>query len=128
MGQSARYLKRVAEAKTRIREVTVAEIAQKPLDPQTVVIDVRETEEWAKGHAVGAIPLSRGVIESEIEEKVPNLETPILLYCADGNRSALVADSLQKMGYTQVTSLAGGFREWAKARLPITPGGTGKLM
>jgi phage shock protein E len=116
-----RYLKLAAEAKTRVREVTVEQLEKTPLDPQTVLIDVREKEEWQNGHAVGAIHLSRGVIEGEIEEKVPNLDTPILCYCAGGNRSALAAESLQRMGYTKVSSLAGGFRAWTKARLPIMP-------
>jgi rhodanese-related sulfurtransferase len=110
-----------ADAKSRIREVTVEGLEKTPLDPATVVVDVREKEEWQAGHAVGALHLSRGTIEGEIEEKVPKLDTPILCYCAGGNRSALVADNLQKMGYTNVMSLAGGYRNWVKARLPVMP-------
>jgi phage shock protein E len=127
MSNPSRYQQLTADAKTRIREVTVQELELTPLSPSTVVIDVREADEWRAGHAAGAIHLSRGLLEGAIEEKVPDLATPILLYCAGGNRSALAADSLQKMGYTNVTSLAGGFAEWQKARLPIVPGGSDSL-
>ena len=127
MSQPTRYEKLAADAKARIREITAQDIERTPLAPGTVLIDVRETHEWRAGHAVGAIHLSRGVLEGAIEEKVPDPETPILLYCAGGNRSALAADNLQKMGYQNVTSLAGGFRGWQKARLPVVPGGSDSL-
>ena len=127
MSNASRYQKFTAEAKTRIREISVQDIERTPLAPGTVLIDVREAAEWRAGHAVGAIHISRGLLEGEIEEKVPDLNTPILLYCGSGNRSALAADSLQKMGYTNVTSLAGGFRDWQKARLPVVPGGSDSL-
>jgi phage shock protein E len=127
MSRTSLYQKLAADAKARIREITVEDLERTPLAPDAVLIDVRETAEWQAGHAVGAIHLSRGVIEQTIEEKVPDLNTPILCYCAGGNRSALVAESLQKMGYTQVASLAGGFREWQKALLPIVPGGSDSL-
>jgi rhodanese-related sulfurtransferase len=127
MSQPSRYQKLAADAKTRIREITVQDIERTPLAPGTVLIDVRETDEWRAGHAVGAIHLSRGLLEGAIEEKVPALDTPILLYCAGGNRSALSADNLQKMGYTNVASLVGGFRDWQKARLPVVPGGSDSL-
>ena len=127
MTQPNRYQQLVAEAKERIREITVQEIERTPLIAGTVVIDIREEGEWNAGHAAGAIHISRGVLESEIEEKVPELDTPILLYCEGGKRSALSADALMAMGYTQVRSLAGGFREWQKARLPVVPGGSNGL-
>jgi phage shock protein E len=124
MSHTSRYLKLAADAKANIREISVEQLETKPLSPDTVVVDVREKEEWEAGHAAGAIHLSRGTLEGSIEEKVPDLETPILLYCAGGNRSALAAESLQKMGYTNVVSLIGGFKEWQKKRLPIVPGGS----
>jgi rhodanese-related sulfurtransferase len=127
MSEFSRYQSLVADAKTRIREVTVQEIERNPLPAGTVLIDIRETDEWRAGYASGAVHLSRGILEGEIEERIPDLDTPIVLYCAGGNRSALAADNLQKMGYTNVRSLAGGFREWKKARLPIIPGGTDAL-
>ena len=124
MTQPSRYQQLVADAKERVREITVQDIERAPLTAGTVLIDIREEREWRNGHAVGAIHLSRGILEGEIEEKVPDLDTPIVLYCAGGNRSALSADNLLKMGYTNVASLAGGFREWQKARLPVVPGGS----
>ncbi|MGC4074415.1 MAG: rhodanese-like domain-containing protein [Nibricoccus sp.] len=127
MTKPSRYQQLVADAKARVREITVQDIERTPLTASTVLIDIREESEWSKGHAVGATHLSRGVLEGEIEEKVPELNTPIVLYCAGGNRSALSADNLLKMGYTNVASLAGGFREWQKARLPVVPGGSDSL-
>lgn len=127
MTTSNRYQQLVADAKERVREITVQDIERTPLSASTVLIDIREDGEWRKGYAAGAIHLSRGLLEGEIEEKVPDLETPIVLYCAGGNRSALSADNLLKMGYTNVASLAGGFREWQKARLPVVPGGSDSL-
>ena len=127
MSPPNRYRQLVADAKTRVREITVQEIERTPSAPGMVLIDVREADDWRAGHAVGAIHLSRGLLEGAIEEKVPASDTPILLYCDSGNRSALAADTLQKMGYANVSSLAGGFRDWQKARLPIVPGGSDSL-
>ncbi len=127
MSEVSRYQALVADAKTRIREITVQDIEREPLKAGTVLIDIREESEWSNGYAVGATHVSRGILEGEIEDRIPDLNTPILLYCAGGNRSALAADNLLKMGYTDVRSLAGGFREWKKARLPIVPGGTDAL-
>ena len=124
MNNTSRYLELASDAKKRIREVTVEELERAPLSPNVVIIDVREKGEWDAGHAANAIHLSRGVIESVIEEKIPALDTPILCYCAGGNRSALVADNLMKMGYTNVASLAGGFAQWQKLRMPVVPGGS----
>jgi rhodanese-related sulfurtransferase len=83
-----------------------------------VLIDVREEGDWRQSHAQGAKHLSRGVIELEIEEEIPNPTTPIICYCGGGSRSALVAESLQKMGYKNVRSMAGGLRAWEEAGLP----------
>jgi len=124
MSNTSRYLDLAADAKKRIREVTVEELERTPLSPNAVIIDVREKDEWNAGHAASAIHLSRGVIESLIEDKIPALDTPILCYCAGGNRSALVADNLTKMGYTDVASLVGGFAQWQKLRMPVVPGGS----
>ena len=79
------------------------------------LVDVREESEWNAGHLPGAIHLGKGVIERDIEKKIPDMRTPLVLYCAGGNRSALSADNLQKMGYTRVRSLAGGYGAWAKS-------------
>jgi rhodanese-related sulfurtransferase len=87
-----------------------------------VLIDVREESEYAAGHAVGAIHLSKGVIERDIESKFPDPQTPLVLYCGGGYRSALAADNLQKMGYTNVVSMEGGWRAWVQAGLPIEHG------
>ena len=119
MPHSQRFQDLAADAKTRIREVT----AQAALEQQkagSMLIDVREADEFAKEHAQGAIHLSRGTIEMHIEKHAPDMATPIVCYCGGGNRSAFVADSLQKMGYTNVASLIGGFKGWKEQGLPIT--------
>lgn len=82
-------------------------------------MDVREIEEFARDHAAGALHLSRGVLELRIEQHVPEVTTPVLCYCGGGSRSALAAESLQKMGYTNVASVAGGFKAWRNANLPV---------
>jgi rhodanese-related sulfurtransferase len=118
MSQSSRFAQLTADAKSRIREVSPTDAHQQ----QTaggMLIDVREDDEFAGGHAAGAIHLSRGVLELRIEQTVPDLATPILCYCGGGGRSALAADSLQKMGYTNVASVAGGFKAWTQAGLPV---------
>lgn len=105
----------VADSKTRIAEVTAADvIARRASDPSLVLIDVREDREWNLGHAAGAMHMSRGTIESKIDSAVPR-DAQVVLYCASGNRSALSAESLKAMGYTNVSSLAGGFRAWVDA-------------
>ncbi|MCS7022315.1 MAG: rhodanese-like domain-containing protein [Gemmataceae bacterium] len=120
---SPRFLQLVAEAKSRIRECSVEEIRQRiDAGERLVLIDVREESEYAAGHAVGAIHLSKGVIERDIESKFPDPHTPLVLYCGGGYRSALAADNLQKMGYTNVVSLAGGWRAWVQAGLPVEHG------
>jgi phage shock protein E len=111
MAKSARFERLAADAKSRIREISPAD-ASKEQAGGAILIDVRESEEFAKGHASGAVPLSRGILELRIEETVPDLSTPILCYCGGGSRSALAAESLQKMGYTNVASVTGGFKAW----------------
>ena len=108
---SPRFQKLAADAKSRIREISPAEASQRHQEG-ALLIDVREDEEFAKEHAQGAVHLSRGVIELKIEDVAPDMATPIICYCGGGSRSALVADNLQRMGYTNVASLAGGFKAW----------------
>lgn len=104
-----------ADAKSRVTEISAAQaMAKLAADPAAVLIDVREDREWNLGHAAGAQHMSRGVIESKIDAAVPR-DATIILYCASGNRSALAAESLGQMGYTDVVSLTGGFRAWVDA-------------
>jgi rhodanese-related sulfurtransferase len=114
----SRFKQLTDDAKSRIREVTAAE-ARDEQSAGAIVIDVRESGEFARGHAAGAVPVSRGILELKIEELVPDASTPIICYCGGGSRSALSADSLQKMGYTNVASMAGGFKSWLAEGLPI---------
>ena len=126
MNQPTRFQRLVADAKQRITEVSVDDARAAVDRGEAVLIDVREESDWREGHAVGARHLSRGVIELEIEEQVPDPSQPIICYCGGGSRSALVAESLQKMGYTNVCSLAGGMKAWREAVLPTekqTPAG-----
>ena len=104
-----------ADAKGRVAQVTAADtIAQRAGDASVVLIDVREDREWNLGHAAGAVHMSRGTLESKIDAAVPR-DAVVVLYCASGNRSALSAESLQVMGYTNVASMTGGFRAWVDA-------------
>lgn len=119
MQHSAGFLKLVEDAKTRIRELDVAETrAHLAANPQAHLIDVREDHEWQQAHATGAEHLGRGIIERDIEQRVPDHATELVLYCGGGYRSALAADNLQKMGYTNVYSLAGGWKTWKDAAAP----------
>jgi rhodanese-related sulfurtransferase len=118
VSQPNRFQKLVAEAKKDITEISPGDAQQQTERGDAVLIDVREDEDWREDHAKGAKHLGRGMIELEIEEQVPDLKTPIICYCGGGSRSALVAESLQKMGYENVRSLAGGFRAWKEAGLP----------
>ena len=118
MNQPTRFQKLVADAKQRITEVSAEEAQARAKRSEAVLLDVREESEWRQGHATGAKHLSRGVIEVEIEEQVPDINQPIICYCGGGGRSALAADNLQKMGYTNVRSLAGGLKAWKEAGLP----------
>ena len=113
-----RFQKLVADAKKNVTEISPEEARQQVDHGDAVLIDVREDEDWRDDHAKGAKHLNRAVIELEIEEQVPDLNTPIICYCGGGSRSALVTESLQKMGYENVRSLSGGFRAWKEAGLP----------
>jgi len=116
MKHSEGFLKVVNDAKSRIREVTVAETqARMNEDPDVKLIDVREDHEWEAAHAAGAIHLGKGIIERDIENTVPDKSTEMILYCGGGYRSALAADVLQRMGYTNVFSMAGGWKAWKEA-------------
>lgn len=120
MKHSEGFLRLVDDAKTRIREVTVDETRKRMASTQPVrLIDVREDSEWHAGHAVGAEHLGKGIIERDIEAEVPDKATELILYCGGGFRSALAADVLQKMGYTNVFSMAGGWKAWKDSGAPI---------
>jgi rhodanese-related sulfurtransferase len=116
-----RFLKIVEDAKTRVRETTVDEIkARLDRGEKFQLVDVREQSEYATDHLPGAIHMGKGVIERDVEAKVPNLNTVLVLYCGGGFRSALAADNLQKMGYTNVLSMDGGIRDWRNKGYPLT--------
>src|SRR3979411_1280431 len=118
-----RFLKIVDDAKTRVRETNVDEVKAK-LDrgEKFVLVDVREESEFAKDHLPGAIHLGKGVIERDVEQRVPDTATPLVLYCGGGLRRALAADNLQKMGYTNVLSMDGGIRGWREKSYPLVKG------
>jgi rhodanese-related sulfurtransferase len=118
MSEPNRFQRLVAEAKKQVTEISPADARQRSERGDAVLIDVREEDDWREDHAKGAKHLSRGVIELEIEEQVPDLKTPIICYCGGGSRSALVAESLQRMGYENVRSMAGGFRAWKQSGMP----------
>lgn len=121
MKHSEGFLKLVNDAKTRIREVTVAETRTRmSANPNAKLIDVREDNEWQAAHATGAEHLGKGIIERDIEEKVPDKSTELILYCGGGYRSALAADVLQNMGYNNVYSMAGGWKAWKESGAPTT--------
>jgi rhodanese-related sulfurtransferase len=118
-----RFLKIVDDAKTRVRATNVDEVKSKLDHGETfVLVDVREESEFAKDHLPGAIHLGKGIIERDIEARVPKLDTPLVLYCGGGFRSALAADNLQKMGYTNVISMDGGIRDWREKGYPLSKG------
>jgi rhodanese-related sulfurtransferase len=120
MDHSEGFLKLVNDAKTRIHEVTVDEVRRKQQLGETfLLVDVREDSEWAQGRAEGSIHLGKGVIERDVENTIPQKNSEIVLYCGGGYRSALAADVLQRMGYTNVHSMAGGIKTWRERRLPM---------
>ena len=120
MQHSQRFLDLVNDAKSRIRESTVDDVKRdNESGEEFVLADTREESEWAAGHAAGAIHLGKGIIERDIENAVPDTSKKIVLYCGGGFRSALAADALRKMGYTNVYSLAGGWRAWKAAEMPL---------
>jgi phage shock protein E len=118
MNHPNRFAKLTADAKSRIREVTPQQ-AHEEQSQGAVLVDVRESEEVAQARAKGAVHLSKGLIELRIEEAVPDTSTPIICYCGGGSRSALAADNLQKMGYTNVASMSGGLKGWRSEGLPM---------
>jgi rhodanese-related sulfurtransferase len=120
MQHSEGFLAIVNDAKSRIRQIDIERYQQLAASGEHfVLIDTREESEWKAGHAAGAIHLSKGIIERDIERTVPDHNAKLVLYCGGGYRSALVADNLQKMGYTHAISLDGGWRAWNEAGLPI---------
>jgi len=120
MAEHTGLQKLVAEAKKHITEISPQDAAAKLNSGDAVVVDVRDKDEWEEGHIPGATHMSRGTIEFEVEERVPDPNAMIICHCGGGGRSALAAESLQKMGYKNVRSMAGGFRAWKAAGLPTT--------
>ncbi len=123
MAHAAKFLALVNEAKKRVKETTVADVKRR-LDAgeKFVLVDVREESEWAQGHLPGAIHLGKGIIERDVEQRVPDCGAKVILYCGGGFRSALAADNLQKMGYINVESMDGGWKGWIGAGLPSQKG------
>jgi rhodanese-related sulfurtransferase len=120
---SPRFLKIVEDAKKRIHEVTIDDVKAKlERGEKIVLIDVREESEYAADHLPGAVHLGKGIIERDVEERIPDQNAPIVLYCGGGFRSALAADNLQKMGYTHVLSMDGGIRGWREKGFALTRG------
>lgn len=120
MAHSPAFLGIIASVRSAVRDVSVAETrARLRDDPALQLVDVREDGEWDAGHAAGAIHIGKGVIERDIETTIPDKNAQIILYCGGGFRSVLAADALQKMGYTNVASMAGGWREWQAAGAPV---------
>jgi rhodanese-related sulfurtransferase len=121
MQHPPRFLKIVGDAKTRVRETSVDKVKSKiNAGEKFVLVDVREESEFARDHLPGAIHLGKGIIERDIEVRVPDINVEIVLYCGGGFRSALAADNLQKMGYKNVISMDGGIRDWREKGYPLT--------
>lgn len=119
----SRFSETVDRAKAHIQEQTVEEVKSRLDQGEALaLIDVREDREWVTAHAIGAIHVGKGVLERDIEKTVPDTATPIVLYCGGGSRSALAAESLQRMGYTHVVSMIGGFGDWKNAGYPVIAG------
>ena len=119
MAHAPKFLALVNEAKKRVKETNVADVKGR-LDAgeKFVLVDVREESEWGRGHLPGAVHLGKGIIERDIEQRVPDTNTRLILYCGGGFRSALTADNLQKMGYSHVESMDGGWKGWLEAGFP----------
>lgn len=121
MKHSEGFLKIVNDAKSRVKEITVANVKRRQdAGEKFYFVDVREESEFAAGHAAGAIHLGKGVIERDVENVIPDHGAKVILYCGGGYRSALAADNIQKMGYTNVESMDGGIRAWLDANLPTS--------
>lgn len=120
MKHSPGFLKLVDDAKSRVNEADFRDIKHRMDSHEKItLVDVREESEWARGHIPGAVHLSKGIIERDIEQTFPDKDVPLVLYCGGGFRSALVADNLQKMGYANVISMDGGWRGWTSAGYPV---------
>jgi rhodanese-related sulfurtransferase len=120
MTHSPEFLKIVNDAKSRVKEIDIEGYRKlRAAGVAHVLVDVREDSEWAAGHAAGAVHLGKGIIERDIEAGVPDKSTRLVLYCGGGYRSALAADNLQKMGYTDAISLDGGWKAWQQSGLPV---------
>ena len=119
MAHSSQFLKLVQDAKKNVKETNVADVKRRSDSGEKfLLVDVREDNEWAKGHLPGAVHLGKGIIERDIEQRAPDTNAKIILYCGGGFRSALAAENLQKMGYTAVESMDGGWKGWVEAGLP----------
>lgn len=115
-----KFVEIVNEAKRRIVEIGPEEVERKLAEEKFHLVDVREDGEWSQGHIPGAVHLGKGILERDVEAAIPDTGSEIVLYCGGGYRSALAADNLQKMGYTRVKSMSGGFRGWKTAGFPVT--------
>ena len=121
MMHSPGFLKLVNDAKSRVQEIDIDGYRQmREAGEPHILVDTREDNEWASGHVKGAVHLSRGIIERDIENQVPEKDTKLVLYCGGGFRSALAAENLQRMGYTNVWSMDGGIRGWREKGYPLT--------
>ena len=118
MTHSPGFLELVNDAKSRVKKMTIDEYPELARDSH-LLIDTREDNEWAAGHAAGAVHLSKGIIERDIEARVPDKAATLVLYCGGGYRSALAADALRRMGYRNAITLEGGWRAWKEAGLPV---------
>jgi len=119
MAHAAKFLALVNDAKSRVKETNVPDVKRRmEAGEKFVLVDVREDGEWAQGHLPGAIHLGKGVIERDIEQRIPDTSAKVILYCGGGFRSALAADNLQKMGYSNVESMDGGWKGWKDAGYP----------
>jgi rhodanese-related sulfurtransferase len=123
MAWTEKFITLVNDAKKRVKETNVADVKRRmDAGEKFTLVDVREESEWAAGHLPGAIHLSKGIIERDIEQRVQDTGAKLILYCGGGFRSALAADNLQKMGYTNVESMDGGWKGWIGAGLPTQKG------
>ena len=123
MHHSSKFLALVDDAKKRVKETNVPDVKRRiDSGEKLLLVDVREDNEWAAGHLPNALHLGKGIIERDIEQRVPDKAAKLVLYCGGGFRSALAADNLQKMGYTNVESMDGGWKGWLEAGLPTTKG------
>ncbi len=121
MAHAQQFLKLVNEAKARVKETNVTDVKRRMEGGEKfVLVDVREESEWARGHIAGAVYLGKGVIERDAEQRFPDPNTKLILYCGGGFRSALAAENLQKMGYKNVESMDGGWKGWVEAGLPVS--------